>query len=62
MVTTEALVADIRERDKKAAAASEQGGPPAGGMGGMYQISLSLQAIPRASSFSRGALFVWGKK
>jgi chaperonin GroEL len=34
MLTTEALVADIKEDDKKAGAA---GGPPgAGGMGGMY--------------------------
>jgi chaperonin GroEL len=32
MLTTEALVADIREDEKKAAAA----GPPGGGMGGMY--------------------------
>jgi chaperonin GroEL len=31
MLTTEALVADIKEEEKKAA-----GGPPGGGMGGMY--------------------------
>lgn len=31
--TTEALIADIKEEDKKAAAA---GAPGAGGMGGMY--------------------------
>jgi len=36
MLTTEALVADIREDDKKAAAAGGHGGPPGGGMGGMY--------------------------
>ncbi len=35
MLTTEALVADIREDDKKAAAAGGHGGP-GGGMGGMY--------------------------
>jgi chaperonin GroEL len=34
MLTTEALVADIREEDKKAAGAPAGGGP--GGMGGMY--------------------------
>jgi chaperonin GroEL len=34
MLTTEALVADIREDDKKAAGAPAGGGP--GGMGGMY--------------------------
>ena len=33
MLTTEALVADIKEDDKKAAGA---GGPGGGGMGGMY--------------------------
>src|SRR5213593_1274418 len=33
MLTTEALIADIKEEDKKAAAA---GAPGAGGMGGMY--------------------------
>ena len=33
MLTTEALIADIKEDDKKAAAA---GAPGAGGMGGMY--------------------------
>jgi len=33
MLTTEALVADLKEEEKKAAAA---GGPGAGGMGGMY--------------------------
>jgi chaperonin GroEL len=37
MLTTEALVADIREDDKKAAAgAGGHGGGPGGGMGGMY--------------------------
>jgi hypothetical protein len=35
MLTTEALVADIREDNKQAAAAGGHGGPP-GGMGGMY--------------------------
>ena len=34
MLTTEALIADIKEDDKKAAAAPGGGGP--GGMGGMY--------------------------
>src|SRR6201984_3851832 len=33
MLTTEALIADIKEEDKKPAAA---GAPGAGGMGGMY--------------------------
>jgi len=33
MLTTEALVAELKEEDKKAAAA---GGPGPGGMGGMY--------------------------
>ncbi len=33
MLTTEALIADIKEEDRKAAAA---GAPGAGGMGGMY--------------------------
>jgi chaperonin GroEL len=33
MLTTEALIADIKEEEKKAAAA---GAPGAGGMGGMY--------------------------
>jgi len=33
MLTTEALVAELKEDDKKAAAA---GAPGAGGMGGMY--------------------------
>jgi len=33
MLTTEALVAELKEEEKKAAAA---GGPGAGGMGGMY--------------------------
>ncbi len=33
MLTTEALIADIKEDDKKSAAA---GAPGAGGMGGMY--------------------------
>jgi chaperonin GroEL len=37
MLTTEALVADIREDEKKAAAgAGGHGGGPGGGMGGMY--------------------------
>jgi hypothetical protein len=36
MLTTEALVADIREDDKKAAGAGGHGGGPGGGMGGMY--------------------------
>ena len=37
MLTTEALVADIREDDKKAAgAAPHGGGGMGGGMGGMY--------------------------
>jgi chaperonin GroEL len=36
MLTTEALVADIREDDKKAAAGAGHGGGPGGGMGGMY--------------------------
>jgi chaperonin GroEL len=36
MLTTEALVADIREENKQAAAAGGHGGPPGGGMGGMY--------------------------
>jgi len=36
MLTTEALVADIREDNKQAAAAGGHGGPPGGGMGGMY--------------------------
>src|SRR5205807_2487768 len=35
MLTTEALIADIKEEDKKAAAA---GAPGAGGMGGMYSV------------------------
>jgi chaperonin GroEL len=35
MLTTEALIADIKEDDKKAAAAGGHGGP-GGGMGGMY--------------------------
>jgi hypothetical protein len=35
MLTTEALVADIREDDKKTANAGGPGGGP-GGMGGMY--------------------------
>ena len=34
MLTTEALVAELKEDDKKAAAAGGPGGP--GGMGGMY--------------------------
>jgi hypothetical protein len=34
MLTTEALVAEIKEDDKRAAAAG--GAPGAGGMGGMY--------------------------
>jgi len=33
MLTTEALVAELKEEEKKAAAG---GGPGAGGMGGMY--------------------------
>ncbi len=36
MLTTEALVADIREETKGAAAGAGHGGPPGGGMGGMY--------------------------
>jgi chaperonin GroEL len=37
MLTTEALVADIKEDDKQAAAAGAGGhGGPGGGMGGMY--------------------------
>jgi hypothetical protein len=37
MPTTEALVADIREDNKQAAAgAGGHGGGPGGGMGGMY--------------------------
>jgi chaperonin GroEL len=36
MLTTEALVADIREENKQAAAVGGHGGPPGGGMGGMY--------------------------
>ena len=37
MLTTEALVADIREDNKQAAAgAGGHGGGPGGGMGGMY--------------------------
>jgi hypothetical protein len=34
MLTTEALIADIKEDEKKCAAAGGPGGP--GGMGGMY--------------------------
>ncbi|MGC2505541.1 MAG: chaperonin GroEL, partial [Candidatus Acidiferrales bacterium] len=36
MLTTEALVADIKEDDKKSAAGGAGGGMPGGGMGGMY--------------------------
>jgi chaperonin GroEL len=36
MLTTEALVADIKEEDKKGAAGGAGGGMPGGGMGGMY--------------------------
>jgi len=36
MLTTEALIADIKEDDKKAAAGAGHGGGPGGGMGGMY--------------------------
>ncbi|MFZ0858695.1 MAG: chaperonin GroEL, partial [Candidatus Acidiferrales bacterium] len=36
MLTTEALVADIKEDDKKAMGAGGPGGPGGGGMGGMY--------------------------
>jgi len=36
MLTTEALVADIKEDDKKGAAGGAGGGMPGGGMGGMY--------------------------
>src|ERR1700682_4868045 len=36
MLTTEALVADIKEDDKKAAGAGGAHGGPGGGMGGMY--------------------------
>jgi chaperonin GroEL len=36
MLTTEALVADIKEDDKKGAGAGGGGGMPGGGMGGMY--------------------------
>jgi chaperonin GroEL len=35
MLTTEALVAELKEDDKKSAAAGGPGGP-GGGMGGMY--------------------------
>ena len=36
MLTTEALVADIKEDEKKAAGGGGGGMPPGGGMGGMY--------------------------
>ena len=36
MLTTEALVADIKEDDKQAAAGAGGHGGPGGGMGGMY--------------------------
>ena len=36
MLTTEALVADIKEDEKKGAAGGGGGMPPGGGMGGMY--------------------------
>jgi chaperonin GroEL len=36
MLTTEALIADIKEDDKKAAAGGGGGMPGGGGMGGMY--------------------------
>jgi chaperonin GroEL len=36
MLTTEALVADIKEDDKAAAGAGGHGGGAPGGMGGMY--------------------------
>jgi chaperonin GroEL len=36
MLTTEALVADIKETDKTAAAGAGGHGGPGGGMGGMY--------------------------
>ena len=36
MLTTEALVADIKEDEKKGAGAGGGGGMPGGGMGGMY--------------------------
>ena len=36
MLTTEALVADIKEPDKSAAAGAGGHGGPGGGMGGMY--------------------------
>src|SRR5271169_4511737 len=36
MLTTEALIADIKEESKAAAGAGGPGGGPGGGMGGMY--------------------------
>jgi chaperonin GroEL len=36
MLTTEALVADMKEDDKKSAAGGGGGMPGGGGMGGMY--------------------------
>jgi chaperonin GroEL len=36
MLTTEALVAELKEDDKKGAAAAGGPGGPGGGMGGMY--------------------------
>jgi hypothetical protein len=36
MLTTEALVADVKEDDKKGAAGGGDGMPGGGGMGGMY--------------------------
>jgi hypothetical protein len=36
MLTTEALIADIKEDDKKAAGAGGPGHGGGGGMGGMY--------------------------
>src|SRR6267154_2506889 len=57
MLTTEALVADIREDNKQAAAgAGGHGGGPGGGMGGMYYIERT-KCTARAFRLSRDALF-----
>jgi chaperonin GroEL len=46
MLTTEALVADIKEPDKTAAAGTDGHGGPGVGMGGMYEAASYLHASP----------------
>jgi hypothetical protein len=58
MLTTEALIADIKEDTKQAAAgAGGHGGGPGRGMGGMYWVSLNPHGITKGVPTQLGRPF-----